>query len=107
MHHRDPGVERVAGRVELDAFPEELDLALVRAVETGEDVRERRLPGAVLTQQRVDLPGCCLEVDMVVRDDSGKPLRDSPQRDRSRGRRRGRSLPALGRISPWRYRRRP
>jgi len=107
MHHRDPGVERVAGRAELDAVPEELDLTLVRAVETGEDVRERRLPGAVLTQQRVDLSRGSLEVDVVVRDDSGKPLRDSPQRNRRRGRRRGRSLPALGRISPWRYRRRP
>jgi hypothetical protein len=107
MHHRDPGVERVAGRIELDAFPEELDLALVRAVETGEDVRKRRLPRAVLTQQCVDLSRGGLEVDVVIRDDSGKPLRDSPQRDRRRGRRKGRSLSAFGRISPWRYRRRP
>jgi hypothetical protein len=107
MHHRDSGIERVAGGAELDAFPGELDLALVRTVETGEDVRERRLPRAVLTQQRVDLARGSLEVDVVIRDDSGKPLRDSPQRNRRDGRRRGRSLPALGRISPWRYRRRP
>ena len=55
VHHADPGVERVARRVELDRLAVEQDLALVRPVEPGEDVRERALAGAVLAEQRVHL----------------------------------------------------
>jgi hypothetical protein len=102
MHHRDSGVERVAGRVELDRLAEERDLTLVRPVEAGQDVRQRGLAGAVLAQQRVDLAGRRLEVDLLVRDDGGEPLGDAPQRDRRRWRG-GVSLPAAT-ISPWRYR---
>jgi hypothetical protein len=102
MHHRDPGVERVAGRVELDRLAEERDLPLVRAVQAGEDVRQRRLAGAVLAQQCVNLAGRGLEVDLLVRDNRREPLRDAPQRDRRRWRG-GVSLPAAT-ISPWRYR---
>jgi hypothetical protein len=68
--------------MELHGFAEERDLAFVRPVEAGEDVRQRRLAGAVLSEQSVDLAGGGLEVDVVVRDDGGEPLRDSPQRDR-------------------------
>jgi hypothetical protein len=79
--------------VEVDLLAEERDLTFVRPVEPGEDVRQRRLTGAVLAEQRVDLAGSCLEVDVLVRDDSREPLRDSAQRDRRR-RWGGRSLPA-------------
>ena len=51
-----------------DRLAEEGDLALVRAVEAGEDVGERRLAGAVLAEQRVHLADGGLEVDAVVRD---------------------------------------
>src|SRR5262249_19602326 len=105
MHHRDAGVERVTGRVELDRISPQPDLTLVRPVQPGEDVGQRRLAGAVLAEQRVYLAGSRLEVDVLVRDDSGEPLRDSPQRDRRR-RRGGLRLPP-GTISPWRYRSRP
>jgi hypothetical protein len=88
--------------MELDRVAPEPDLALVRPVEAGEDVGQRRLAGAVLAEQRVDLAGSRLEVDVLVRDDAGEPLRDSPQRD-GRRRRGGSRLPALT-ISPWRYR---
>jgi hypothetical protein len=53
----------------------------VRPVEAGEDVRQRRLAGAVLAQQRVHLAGRRLEVHVLVGDDCREALRDSPQRD--------------------------
>ena len=52
------------------------DLALVRLVEPVEDVHQRRLAGAVLAEQRVHLALAQVEVDAVVRDDAGEPLRD-------------------------------
>ena len=54
----------------------DLDLALVRVVEPVEDVHQRRLAGAVLAEQGVDLALAEVEVDVVVRDDPGKALRD-------------------------------
>ena len=72
MHHADAGVERVARRIEVDRAAVEEDLALVRPVEPGEDVRERALPRPVLSQQRVNLAGRRLELDAVVRQDPGK-----------------------------------
>ena len=104
VDHRDARVDRVTRRLELDRLAEEHDLALVRPVEAREDVRQRRLAGAVLSQQGVHLADGGLEVDAVVRDDRGKPLGDSPQRD---GRVRGRgslAFPAHRAVSPWRYR---
>ena len=68
VHHPDAGVERVARRVELGRLAVELELALVGAVEAGEDVRERALAGAVLAEQSVNLADERLEVDLVVRD---------------------------------------
>ena len=80
VHHPDPRVERVARRVERHRRAEELELALVRVVEAREDVRERALAGAVLAEQRVHLPDGGLEVDRVVRDDTGEALRDPAHR---------------------------
>ena len=70
VHHEDARVERVARRVEMDAAAAERDLALVRPVEAGEDVRERALARAVLAEQRVHLADGRLEVDAVVRHDA-------------------------------------
>ena len=94
VDHRDTGIERIARRVELDRLSEERDVPLVRAIQPGEDVGQRRLAGAVLAQERVHLAGCRLEVHVLVRNDRGEPLRDSPQRDR-RGWRGGVRLPAV------------
>ena len=86
VHHRDPRLERVARRVEVHLAAVDEDLALVRPVEAGEDVRERALAGAVLAEQRVHLAGGGLEVDAVVRDDAREALRDPAHRDGGRGR---------------------
>ena len=81
VHHADPRVERVARRVEADPLAPELDLTLVLPVEPGQDVRERRLPRAVLAEERVHLAVGGLEADAVVRHDAGKPLGDSGHAD--------------------------
>jgi hypothetical protein len=85
VHHRDPGVERVARSVELHPIPVEPDLALVRPVEAREDVRERALAGPVLAEQCVHLPGRCLEIDPFVRDHAGEALGDAAHGDGRRG----------------------
>ena len=95
VDHADARIERVARRMELDRLAVELDRALVGAVETGEDVREGCLPGAVLTEQRVHLPRRRLEVDPLVRDNAGEPLADpghADRRDRGGAGRAGASL---------------
>ena len=48
--------------------PSMQDLALVRAGEPVEDVHQGRLAGPVLAEERVDLAGPDLEVDVVVGD---------------------------------------
>ena len=53
------------------------DLALVGAVQPVEDVHERRLAGAVLAEEGVDLALLDGQVDVVVGDHAGEPLRDA------------------------------
>ena len=55
----------------------EQDLALVGLVQAVEHVHERRLAGAVLTEQAVDLAGLDGEVDVVVGDQAAESLRDA------------------------------
>ena len=87
VHHAHAGVERIPRRMEVHLLAIELDLALVRAVEPGEDVRECRLPRAVLPEQGVHLADPRLEVDVLVRDDAREALRDPahPHGKRRRG----------------------
>ena len=72
VHHPDPVLDRVGGRVQDDRLALEEDLALVRPVEPVDDVHQRRLAGAVLAEQGVHLAAAELEVDAVVRDDAGE-----------------------------------
>ena len=76
VHHPDPAVDRVLRRLEDDGLAVHEDLALVGPVEPVEDVHQRRLAGAVLAEQRVHLARPQVEVDVVVRDDPRKALRD-------------------------------
>ncbi len=55
VHHADARVDRVAWCVEMHQLAVQLDLPLVGAVEAREDVRQGRLAGAVLSEQRVHL----------------------------------------------------
>ena len=60
-------------------LPFEQDLALVGRVEPVEDVHQRRLAGAVLAEQRMDLAAAQVEVDVVVGEHAREPLRDPAQ----------------------------
>src|SRR5262249_53533942 len=84
VHHPDAGVERVARRVEVDLLAVEVDLALVRPVEAGEDVREGALAGPVLAEQRVHLAGRRREAAALVRAHARDPFRDPAHRARRR-----------------------
>ena len=59
-----------AGPVIVDGLAVEQDLALVRRRQPVEDVHQRRLAGAVLAEQGMDLAGPDVEVDPVVGDDA-------------------------------------
>ena len=59
------------------AVPSMQDLALVRPGQAVEDVHQRRLAGAVLAEQGVDLAGPDVEVDVVVGDDARVALGDA------------------------------
>src|SRR5712691_913193 len=86
VHHRDPRLERVARRVKVHLAAVHEDLAVVRPVEPGEDVRKRALARAVLAEQCVHLAGGDLKVDALVRNDAREALRDPAHRDRATGR---------------------
>ena len=77
VHHADAGGHRVAGAGEVLDDVVEQDLALVGLVQPVEHVHQRRLAGAVLTEQGVDLAGLHGEVDVVVRDQRAEPLGDA------------------------------
>jgi hypothetical protein len=76
VHHSDPTLDRGLGRADLDGLTVHQDLALVGRIEAVEDAHERRLPGAVLAEERVHLAAPEVEVDVVVREDAGEALRD-------------------------------
>ena len=52
-------------------------LALARRVHAVEDLHQRRLAGAVLAEQGVDLAGPHVEVDVVVGHEVAEALRDA------------------------------
>ena len=77
VHHPDAGVDGLGGGVELVCRAVDLDVAGVGAVDAGEDVAQRRLPGAVLAEQGVDFAATQLEVDVAQRP---RPRRNSSRR---------------------------
>ena len=84
-HHADPELDGPRRRVDHDRLAVQVHLALVRAVEPVEDAHQRRLAGAVLAQQGVDLALAQVEIDAVVRDDRAESLGDAPELEGERG----------------------
>jgi hypothetical protein len=76
VHHPDPVLDRGLGRAQVRRLAVDPDLALVGPVEPVEDVHQRRLAGPVLAEEGVHLALAQVEIDAVVRDDSGEALRD-------------------------------
>ena len=69
VDHADAEVDGLQRRSDADGPAVDAHLALVGLVEPVEDAHERRLAGAVLPEQRVDLAGPQVEVDAIVGDD--------------------------------------
>ena len=85
-----PRRERQPDRLAVDQ-----QLAGVGLVEAGEHLDQRRLAGAVLPEEAVDLPGENVEVDAAQRLRPAEALRQAPQRRGAAAARR-RSLPTSG-----------
>ena len=83
-HHADAGADRVTRRFEVLAGPVHRHRALVGLVGAVQRLHERRLPGPVLADDRMDRSGANREVDTVVGDDTREALDDVTQLDRDR-----------------------
>ena len=77
VHHADAVVDRVARRAETHVTAFNTQRAGIRLVQAGQHAHQRRLAGAVLAQQRVNLTGQRGEADIVVRDHAGEAFGDA------------------------------
>ena len=69
-------------RMGMDLTPAHEDLARVGLIEPGENLDERRLAGAVLAYERMDLGRHDRQVDAIERKGAEKALRETPDLDR-------------------------
>ena len=76
MDHRDAVLQRVERRRQLDFLALQLEGAGVGRVDAGDDLHQRRLAGAVLAHQRVNVAALQPERDVVERQHAGKGLAD-------------------------------
>jgi hypothetical protein len=81
-----PGGLRLRGMVEGLLHAVDPDRAGVLRVHAGEDLHQRRLAGAVLADERVDLAGAQVEVDAVQDVDAEEALADAAHLEQRRGR---------------------
>ena len=79
VDHRHPCPDGVGRRRDPARFPVQAHLARVGPVQPVQDLHERALAGSVLSQERVDLAGRDLQMDVVVGKHAGKPLGDPRQ----------------------------
>ena len=77
MHHADPEADRVARSAYVHHLAVDQDLARIRMHQAVEDVHQRALARAVLSDQRVDLAPRDAEVHLVVGEHAGKLLGDA------------------------------
>ena len=78
-HHADAEPASRARIGDADGRAVEDDLALVGREDAVDHLDQRRLSGAVLAEQRVDLAGLDAQVDVVVRAHAGKGLADADE----------------------------
>ena len=76
MDHADAQLHRLGRRIDADLLPAEIDVALRGLVQAEEDVHQGTLAGAVLAQERVDLPRPDVKIDVPVGVDVAEPLGD-------------------------------
>jgi len=73
----DSSALSVVRRCKSDRLPEQLDFAGVSALRAGQNLEQRRLAGAVLAQERMDLRRSDFEMDVLKREHAGKALADA------------------------------
>ena len=93
MDERNRQAAQRAGRV----MPAELYVAGVQRVDAGEDLDQRGLAGTVLAEQRQDLAGAELEVNVIERERASEALGVA----RSQPARRGRGSGRCSRARPY------
>ncbi len=76
VDHADAAGDRIGRTGDRDRRTVEQDLAGIRCREAVQDVHQRRLAGAVLAEQRVDLARPDVEIDPVVCNDARIALGD-------------------------------
>ena len=81
VHHADPGRQAVARGPETDLAAIHHEGAGRRLVHAGDDLHERRLAGAVLADEAVDLARAQGEVDAPQGLDAAEALGDALHRD--------------------------
>jgi hypothetical protein len=85
VHHADPRGDRIARGRERHGPAVDGDGALVGLLHPVEDLHERRLAGAVLTDDRVHVAALDGDVDVAVGHDTREPLGDAAQLHGRRG----------------------
>ena len=86
VHHPDPQPDRVLGPVNLCRLAVEKDLACVAPDQPIDDVHQRRLSGAVLPKQGVNLAPFDDQVHAIVRPQAAEGLDDPSELERGRAR---------------------
>ena len=74
MDHANPAGGGVMGGAKGDLMTFEVDGPLIRGEKTVEDAHQRRLAGAVFSQERVDFALIQVKVDTVIGDQPAKPF---------------------------------
>ena len=69
--------DRVVGTLNFGRATVEKDLTLIRLVQSVEDIHQRRLAGAVLSEQSVDFAFMQVKIYMIVSEDAGKAFGDA------------------------------
>lgn len=100
MEHADAVGDSLGRRAHGDKVPIDVDLTTIWGEESGEDLHERGLTGAVFAQQAVDRARLDRECDAVVRPHRTKMLMDVAEFDSHTGRRPHRTFNSSSTVSP-------
>src|SRR5688500_10981138 len=95
MDHPDATCLCVVRRAESQRFPAPAQLSLVRRERTRQDADERRLAGAILADERMDLAGMEIEIDAIERANAGERFPQPPRGEERRLRAQGRAAVAV------------